>query len=237
MSDFFKTIKFKIHVSFFACIALMIAIGLSGLAGARKIAQNSEESYSSVTVPIVQLSQVQALQLKVRVALRRIQALRSDSSVQQNVPKLESDLQSLEKVWNEYVHRPFSDAREHAIVERVSIDLPAFKKEIDDIVVMLKADNFDAADGAIAAAEKRSDALGAALEDDASVNAQKAQRFASDSMATFDTVLWTSSVCIAVGVLIGFCVSIYLVRAITTPLGDAVGVAHRISDGKLENPV
>lgn len=237
MSDFFKTIKFKIHVSFFACIALMIAIGLSGLAGARKIAQNSEESYSSVTVPIVQLSQVQALQLKVRVALRRIQALRSDSSVQQNVPKLESDLQSLEKVWNEYVHRPFSDAREHAIVERVSIDLPAFKKEIDDIVVMLKADNFDAADGAIAAAEKRSDALGAALEDDASVNAQKAQRFASDSMATFDTVLWTSSVCIAVGVLIGFCVSIYLVRAITTPLGDAVGVAHRISDGKLENRV
>src|SRR6185312_5904368 len=140
MSDFFKTIKFKIHASFFACIVLMIAIGLSGLAGAWKIARNSEESYSSVTVPIVQLSRVLALQLKVRVALRRMQALRSDSGVQENVPKVESNLQALEKVWNEYVHRPFRDAREHAIVERVSSDLPAFKKEIHDIVVMLKAD-------------------------------------------------------------------------------------------------
>ncbi len=237
MSDFLKTIKFKIHLSFVACIALMIAIGLSGLAGARRIARNSEDSYSSVTVPIVQLSQMRSLQLKVRVALRRMQALRSDSGVQENVPKLEADLRALQNGWNSYARVASSDTKERAIVAGISHDLPAFKSAIDSIVVMLKADNFDAADSAIAAAENRSDALGAALEEDAGVNAEKAQRFARDSMSTFETVLWASIACIALGALMAVGVSICLVRAITRPLGDAVGVARRISEGKLDNRI
>ncbi|TAM53412.1 MAG: HAMP domain-containing protein [Paraburkholderia sp.] len=237
MSDFLKTIKFKISVSFFACIALMVAIGLSGLAGAQKIAGNSQASYSSVTMPIVQISEGRSLQLKVRVALRRMQALRTDSGVRESVPKLESDLQKLDRVWADYARVSFSDTKERLIAETVSRELPAFKSSVDDIVVMLKADNFDAADSAIAAVEQRSDALGAALEEDAGVNAEKAKQFMRDSASTYKSVLWTCLACIAAGVLIGFGVSLYLTRAITTPLSQAVGIARRIAEGKLDNRV
>lgn len=237
MSDFFKTIKFKIYASFFSCIALMIAIGLSGLIGAWRISNNSEESYMSVTVPIMQLSQVRTLQLKVRVALRRMQALRSDTGVRDSVPRLQENLQSLDKAWAAYAHGSFSDEKERALLEHISRALPVFKARVDSIVVMLKADNFDAADGAVASAEKASDALGAALEEDANVNAEKAKRFANDSRSTFDSVLRASAACLVIGVLLAGGVSFYLAGAITRPLNKAVDVAGRIADGKLDNRI
>ena len=232
-----KTIKFKIYAAFIACVALMVAIGLSGLLGAWRIAKNNQESYSSATVPIVQLSQVRAEQLRVRVALRRMQALRTDTSVQQSLPGLEKDLAALDSTWKDYARGNFSDPNEQAAVATISRELPAFKTSAEAIVAMLKADNFDAADSAVASAEAQSNALGAALEEDAAVNARKAQAFANDSKSTFDEVLWASIACIAVGVLIGVGVSIYIVRAITSPLGQAVDVAERIADGKLENRI
>lgn len=87
-SAFMGTSKFKLYASFIARIALMIAIGQSGLFGAGRISRNSEEARSSVTAPIVQLSKRQALQLKVRVALGRMQTLRSDTGVRQSLPSL-----------------------------------------------------------------------------------------------------------------------------------------------------
>ena len=236
-SAFMRTIKFKIYASFFACIALMVAIGLSGLLGSWRISSNSEDSYSSVTVPIVQLSKVRALQLKVRVALRRMQALRSDSGVKQSLPQLQADLVALEKEWRLYAQGDLSDEKERAIVETIARELPAFKAKVDSIVVMLRADNFDAADDAVASAEKTSDALGVALEQDANVNAQQAQQFARDSRSTFDRVLWMSMALIVVGVLIGTAVSIYLGRAIAAPLGEAVDIAKHIADGRLDNRI
>ncbi|MGN6234380.1 MAG: methyl-accepting chemotaxis protein [Trinickia sp.] len=238
MSVFFKTIKFKIYASFLACITLMVAIGLSGLVGAWRMAKNNEDSYSRVTVPIVKLSEVRALQLKVRVALRRMQALRTDTGVQQTLPGLQADVQALDRGWAAYTRgRMFRDEKEHAIVDTVSQALPAFKAKVAGIVTVLKTDNFDAADGAIASAEQLSDALGLSLEQDAAVNAAKAQRFASDSRSTFDMVLWTSIAFIAIGVLIGGGVSMFLMRAIAAPLGKAVGIAGQIAEGKLGNRI
>ena len=235
---FFKTIKFKIYASFLACIALMIAIGLSGLTGAWRIAKNNEESYSSVTVPIVRLSEVRARQLKVRVSLRRMQALRTDSGVQKTLPLLQADLLGLERGWAAYTdNRTFHDEKEHAIVDAISRELPVFKAKVDSILTVLKTDNFDAADDAIASAEQLSDTLGLALEQDAAVNAEKAQRFAGDSRSTFDRVLWASIAFIAIGVLIGGGVSIFLMRVITAPLGKAVGIAGHIAEGRLGNRI
>lgn len=232
-----KTIKFKLYASFISCIALMIAIGLSGLFGAWRISQNSEKAYSSVTVPIVQLSKVRALQLKVRVALRRMQALRSDTGVQQSMPGLEANLAALGQEWSLYARGKVTDEQERAIVASIEQELPSFETKVATIVGMLKADNFDAADEAVASAEKISDTLGAALERDAAVNGEKALRFASDSQSTFDRVLWISIAFIAVGVLTGAGVSISLVRAITVPLREAVDVAEQIADGKLEHRI
>lgn len=231
------TIKFRIYAAFIACVALMVAIGLSGLVGAWRIAKNNKESYSSATVPIVQLSKVRAEQLRVRVALRRMQALRTDTSVRESLPRLEKHLTALDSAWKDYARGNFSDANEQAAVAAIAREIPAFKASVEAIAAMLKADNFDAADGAVASAEAQSNALGAALEEDATVNARKAQAFANDSKSTFDEVLWASIACIAVGVLIGAGVSIYIVRAITSPLGQAVDVAERIADGKLENRI
>lgn len=220
------TIKFKLYASFIACIALMIAIGLSGLFGAWRISRNSEEAYSSVTLPIVQLSKMRALQLKVRVALRRMQALRSDTGVQRSLPGLQADLGDLGKQWSLYARGNVADEQERAIVASIAQELPSFEAKVAQIVGMLKADNFDAADDAVASAEKTSDTLGAALERDAAVNGEKALRFANDSKSTFDRVVWISIAFIAVGVLIGAGVSISLVRAITAPLREAVDIAE-----------
>ncbi|WP_442808767.1 methyl-accepting chemotaxis protein [Trinickia soli] len=230
-----RTIKSKIYASFIACIALMIAIGLSGLLGAWRISRNSEDSYSSVTVPIVQLSKVLAHQLKVRVALRRMQALRSDTGVRKSLPGLQTDLGALDKQWGLYARGNVNDEQERAIVAQITRELPSFMAKVDSIIGTLKADNFDAADDAIASAEQTSDALGAALEKDAALNAEKALRFASDSKSTFDRVLWISIAFIVVGVLIGSGVSISLGRAITAPLGAAIDIAEQIADGKLDN--
>lgn len=232
-----RTIKFKLYVSFIACIALMIAIGLSGLFGAWRISRNSEEAYSSVTVPIVQLSKIRALQLKVRVALRRMQALRSDTGVRQSLPSLQADLAALEQQWSLYARGDVSDEQERAIVASIAQELPSFESKVINIVGMLKADNFDAADDAVASAEQTSDTLGAALERDAAINAEKALRFAIDSKSTFDRVLWISIAFIAVGVSIGAGVSVSLVRGITAPLREAVDIAEQIADGKLEHRI
>ncbi|TAL93815.1 MAG: HAMP domain-containing protein [Paraburkholderia sp.] len=237
MKDSLRTIKFKILLSFSVCIALMLAIGLVGLAGLAKIERNVRTSYSTSTLPLVQLSEVRASQLRVRVALRRMQALRTDSGVRVSVPLLESDLNGLEKIWTEYSRSDFADPRERQLAATIAHDLPTFKTRVASIVSMLKTDNFDAADGAIADAENLSDALSHDIEQDVRLNVDKAQRFADDSVLIFRTILGISIACVVIGALVAAAVSVYLTRGITRPLDQAVSIAYQISEGRLENRI
>src|SRR5260370_2145924 len=85
----------------------------------------------------------------------------------------------------------------------------------------LTADDYGAGNAIIRKMASLSVTLHDALEEDATLNLDQAKRFAQDSERTFRTILWIDIVLIGVGVMAATCISVYLSRAMMTPLRKA----------------
>ncbi|KAE8758444.1 HAMP domain-containing protein [Paraburkholderia madseniana] len=237
MSNFIQTIKFKIIIAFGACVILMAAIGLFGAFGLSKLNSNMNEAYSSNTVAISDLSDIRAALLFIRLQGRRIQIDRNPATTAEAVEAIHSDQDRLSKAWDHYYRTEISSDREREIAERINNGLPQFKARTDEIVAAFNAGNYDAATQLIDKIGPVADAVKDAVNQDVRLNIEQARKFAQDSGSMFRTILWIAVALIGFGVMVAAGASLYLLRAISSPLNKAVDVANQIANGKLENRI
>lgn len=237
MNNFVYTIRFKVIVVLGACVALTAVMGVMAIVGLARLNANMNEAYAGSVVPLAQLSEVRAAQLNIRTKLRRIQAYGTPDAVDKSLPTVLAELADINQVWPQYYPAGITSPREREVADRADRTLKEMIAQTGSIITLLKAGKFDAASNLINSTASLSDTLNLALSDDTKVNVLEAKQFADDGESTYKTLLEVTVALLGAGVLIAIGMSIYLVRVITRPLNQAVDIANRIADGKLENRI
>ena len=237
MHSILHSIKLKVIIAFTACLVLIVAIGAFGLFGLSKLNSNMKESYTGSLLPVVDLSEVRAGQLDIRLFVRRAQTLRDPALTKVSVDRIHSDEERVNKSWNDYYPSRISGDKEREIANSINSMLPQFKAGVEEEVAALDAGKYDDVTSLVNRNSQLTDALNKAVDEDLTVNEAQARQFADDSETTFATIRWIAIALIGAGIAGATGAMIYLSRAITKPLGEAVEVANQIASGRLDNRI
>nr|WKF61955.1 Methyl-accepting chemotaxis protein III [Paraburkholderia busanensis] len=237
MQDFFQTIRFKILLAMGGCLVLMAAISIFSVSAISQLKSNVSDSYTGVTVPILDLTKFQAAQLRIRLKLRRIQVFRDAATTQQAVDGIRADVETMTAAWSDYYPARISAADERAVADRINGGLPQLKDLTDQAVGLLSAGNYDGAVKPVNDQAALSDTLLASVGEDIKINNTQAQQFNTDSESTAKSALMIAIALVVAGVAVVAGTSLYLLRAIGGPLNRAIGVANEIAAGNLDNRI
>ncbi|WP_028212978.1 methyl-accepting chemotaxis protein [Paraburkholderia mimosarum] len=235
MHTFTQSIRFKIVLAFGLCLALIVAIGAFGQFGLSRLNSNVNASYEGNLLPILDLTDLQARQFEIRLLVRRAQSLHDAAQTKVNIEKIHAAQARLDKTWSDYYPGRVSSGKEREIAERIKTLLPQFKAGVDEQVAQLESGNYDAVSALVDKYGETTNATSQSLADDIAENRRQAKQSVDDSEATFGTIQWVSIALIGMGMAGAMAAMFYLSRAITGPLGEAVGVANQIAAGQLEN--
>ena len=232
------SIKFKIALAFGLCVLLMISIGMLGLSGLRQLDRKIHASYAQDTAPIVELADARAAQSDMRLQMSRIEILADPSATPAILGQIRASREMLKGALARYARVDLTgNAHAQAIWAKVEGILPKFDSITDQVLASLRTGDLD---GGRTAQETLAPVAGA-LSDDlrqlGQLSSRAAERDANDSRVTYDRLFWMLAALLAAGALLGIGVSVYLGKAITRPLHRAVSFAHRIAEGRLDNPV
>ena len=232
------SIKFKIALAFGLCVLLMIAVGMLGLSGLRQLDRKIHASYSQDTAPIVELADARAAQGDMRLRMSRIEILADPSATPAILAKISASRAMLKRALTRYAQvelpgNPQAQAM-RAKVERI---LPKFDAIADRVLASLRTGDLDGGRTAQETLVPVADALSEDLRQLGQLSSRAAERDANDSRATYDLLFWMLAALLAAGATLGVGISVYLGKAITRPLHRAVSFAHRIAEGRLDNPV
>lgn len=237
MTNFFKSIKFKIVLAFGLCIALLIANGALGVVGLTRLSSDMSELYRGNTTPIAQLGTVRFA--RAGVSLMAVRAQNSEDAAERKklAEMIHAEQEELNAFWNAYYPVGINSAEERVVADKLVPLLKDFNQQITVILAALKTDDSESLNNAIAVMLKEGDEIGVLLRQNAQINLDLARQFAEEGEATASFLIGAALSLAVIGLLIGLTAIVYLVRAITRPLGKALSVANNIAEGKLENKV
>lgn len=235
MKHLMLSIRLRIVAAFGACIALMIAIGMFGLVGLSRVNSNMKESYSGNLVPITSLSELRVAQYHLRLQTARIQIFHEADEKRMAIKEIREDQQRIEKAWNTYYPGGITSDAERDIAQRIVALLPRFNAATEELLTALSTGDDAVVFPAIRKLIPVGNEFNELLEKDAALNLAQAEQFVRDGDATFRLIWWIAIALIVVGAALAAGVSIYLLRAISRPLNQALLVANRIAAGELEN--
>jgi methyl-accepting chemotaxis protein len=231
------TIKFKIVLALGICVTLTVLLGLFGIFGLFSLNSNTNNAYTGGTLPVIQLSDMRAAQLDVRLQLRRIQVFREPVATRNAIEAIRADQDRLDKTWKDYSADGLSGDKTRELGEQVTLALPQFKALTDEAVAAFEAGNFDGRNSAVEKLTPVAITLTHTIEQMASVNSDQAKALVAASGSTFKTILWIAIVLVGAGVVVTASVAAYLLRTISRPLNRARNIANRIAAGELENRI
>ncbi|SAL64993.1 membrane protein [Caballeronia cordobensis] len=234
MNHFLHTIRFRIMLAFGIAVALMLSLGLFSLYGMSKLSDNMQTSYSGNTLPISQLAGVRANVLNTRRVLWMIQATQETHQTS----KVRDAVTAIEKAWSSYYPNGVSSGGERAIAENIETQLTQFRAAVQEELALIEKGDFQASAGF---QQNTLSPLGDRLTDlisrDVQLNVEQAKNFAADSAVRNGQLMWVLGLIVIVGVVIAIGASMYLSKAISTPLGQSVQVANVIAAGDLRSPI
>lgn len=237
MNGFFQTIRFKILLAMAVCFVLMAAISVFSLSAISQLKSNVSDSYSGVTVPILDLANFRAAQLRIRLKLRRIQVFHDPALTKQTVDSIHADIDAMNSAWSDYYPARVSAADEKAVTDKVRDALPQLRQLTDQATDLLSAGNYDGATKVVNDQAALSDTLLALVGDDLKMNVDQARQFNTDSESTANTALMMAIGLVVAGLVVMFGTAVFLLRAIGVPLNRAIGVANEIAAGNLDNRI
>jgi methyl-accepting chemotaxis protein len=231
------SIKFKIALAFGLCVLVMIAIGMLGLSGLRQLDRKIHASYAQDTAPIVELADARAAQGDMRLQMSRIEILADPSATPAILAQIRVSRAMLKRALARYerVALP-GNAQARAIRAKVEGILPKFDSITDQVLTSLGTGDLDGGRTTQETLTPVADALSEDLRQLAQLSSRAAERDANDSRATYDLLFWMLAALLAAGATLGIGISVYLGKEITRPLHRAVSFAHRIAEGRLDNP-
>ncbi|QCP53443.1 HAMP domain-containing protein [Trinickia violacea] len=237
MSHFTQTIRFKIILALGVCGILLLATGLFGISGLSKLNVNLIGTYSGNVLPLANLAEIQAAQLEIRVKLRTMLEAKTADGMAKPLSKVEGYMATIDKKWPDYYPSGVSNDTERAVADKIAHDLVTFKSQVADQMAALKSGDLEKAGNLINAGTEISESLHELISQDIKINVDEAKQFVDDSESTFDRLLWTAIGLVIAGVVVVVGASVYLLRAISKPLGKAVDIANHIASGRLDNDI
>lgn len=221
-------------LAFGIAVALMLSLGLFSLYGMSKLSDNMQTSYSGNTLPISQLAGVRANVLNTRRVLWMIQATQETHETS----KVRDAVTAIEKAWSSYYPNGVSSGGERAIAENIETQLTQFRAAVQEELALIEKGDFQSSAGF---QQNTLSPLGDRLTDlisrDVQLNVEQAKNFAADSAVRNGQLMWVLGLIVIVGVVIAIGASMYLSKAISTPLGQSVQVANVIAAGDLRSPI
>jgi methyl-accepting chemotaxis protein len=237
MNKLTNTIKFKIILALGACIVLMIGIGLMGVRGLATLSSDMSSMYTDSTVPIEDLAATQANALKIRLTLSRLLTIHDPAEAKQASDRIRDLQKKLNSAWTDYYPAKVSADDERKIADQIATQFVDFKSLTDTALAAIDSGNIDAAAPSLNKMRDVGNALSDTVDRDIDINATQVKQMADQGTDTYHALLWVSIGAIVLGLCVAIGASVYLMRAIITPLGSAVDVAQRIAGGQLENPL
>jgi len=235
MKALIQTVKFKIYAAMGACLLLMACISVFGVTAISRLKTTVNDSFSEVTMPIVDLTAVQSAQLDIRLQMRRIQTFHEQAQTEKSLVAIRADLANMDKAWADYYPAHVSDQQERMLADRINDALPQFRMLTGQLVTLLAAGNYDGAAQPINDHASFSDTVLVELAKDVQRNISEGREFSDRSADTASTALITAVVLMLVGLVVVAGASVLVVRAIARPLKQAIGVANDIAAGQLDN--
>jgi methyl-accepting chemotaxis protein len=233
-----KSIKLKIAFGSSACVIVMSAIGVFGLYGLHRLNSNLNDAFSGHVVPVNDLSEVRAAQSDLTLQITRIEMFVDPTVTRGAIESIRADQTRIAQAWNRYYGKGISNnIEERNLAIQIRDLLPRFTQVTNDAIDALNTGNDDVAIPII----KRLIPIGTRFTDllgqDAALHLARAKQFVVDSRSTYQSVLWIAIDLVGLGIALTAGVSVYLTRAISHPLANAVSVANRIADGNLGNRI
>lgn len=240
MVTFASSIRVRIAAILGACVLLLVVIGVFSLSGLSKLNGLVEDSYSGNTVPIIQLSQVRASMMDIRLQFRRMQVFHDDpQKVKESADAVRADLDQISTKWKAYYPASVTSNDERVVADKINASIGDFVSLSSTIATDVAADpqkvTADAAQIDQHAAAGRS--LSELVSQDIAVNDAQAKASVGDSESTYKTIFGIAVGLLVVGVVLAVTGSVFLQGWIMKPLTKAIELANHIAAGRLENHV
>ncbi|CAD6558644.1 Methyl-accepting chemotaxis protein III [Paraburkholderia hiiakae] len=230
MSHFIHTIRFRIMLAFGVCVALMLTLGLFSLYGMSALSGNMSSSYAGNTVPIGQLANVRANMLDTRRVLWMILATQDT----QQIERVRDAQTNGAKLWSLYYPSGVSSGGERELAGRIDAQISRFNTAVnEELVIAGKGDYQQAMVFQKTVVAPLGDRMIELLSEDVKLNTDQAKQFVDDSEATTHQLMWVAGMLAGLGIVVAIGTSIYLSKAIATPLAKSVTLANAISAGDL----
>ncbi|HTP39275.1 MAG TPA: methyl-accepting chemotaxis protein, partial [Steroidobacteraceae bacterium] len=214
--------------------ALMIGLGSYGLHGILKLNDNIHRAYVDNTVPTGQIMLVGLAQEELRRLLWKARALNDKAQG----AALRKEVGVLKKAWQAYYPDGVASPRERALADRADAALEQFWSMVDQQIGMLESGDFQrAATFQQETLTPVARSLSGLIREIANLNIVMAKDYQDSSNARTGQTIWITCALLATGVLAALATGVYLLRAITVPLGRSVDIADRIAGGNLDQPV
>ncbi len=240
MTSLASSIRFRIVAILGACVVLMAAIGIFALTGLSRLNGLVNDGYSGNTVPIIQLNEVRASMLDIRLQFRRVQVFHDDpDKAKQSAQAARADLDKATSAWKQYYPAGVSSPDERAVADKINANIGEFFSLSGEIADAVAADPQKAA--ADSTRIERHAEVGRTVSDlvsqDIAVNDAQAKTSVVDSESTYRTIFTVACVLLALGVSIACFASVVLQRWIMKPLTKGIELAASIASGQLENRI
>ena len=240
MVTFASSIRVRIVAILGTCLFLMVAIGVFALTGLSKLNGLVEDGYNGNTVPIIQLTEMRAAMLDIRLQFRRMQVFHDDpQKVKQSADAVRADLDQLSGKWKAYYPASVTADDERAVADKVNAALGEFVTLSNTVASDVAADPQKVvADAAqIDQHAESGRALSDLISQDISVNDAQAKSSVQESESTFRTIFTVAAALLVLAVAVGTIGAVVLQRWIMKPLAKAIALANHIASGRLENRI
>ena len=217
---------------------LLLLIGGIGLYGVTKGDQALNTVYSQRTVPITLLSEIQYLQLRSQLALSLAQLEATDKQTAVSSKIVEANTAQAKKLWDQYLQIHMSPEEELLAKAYWDNQTQYMQQAIQPALAQLQANELFAANQLMSekvrpmfeAMREKSNALMDEL-----VQGTKREY---ESSSQRNTVIRTVSlVALLAGLAIAVLFGWSLMKGITGPLGQAVGIANAVANGNLNQHI
>jgi methyl-accepting chemotaxis protein len=233
MQGMAQTVRFKITLTLTICIILMIAIGGFGGVGLSRINALVTQMYNGTAMPIIDLNEVRASQLEIRLQYHRM-LLQDDPEVTlQATAAIKKARETMHKAWQDYYPARVADGPERTVADKINKEMPLFDASTDAIVTAAKASMRSSALQRESQDYPATAMLSSNIVNDIDIIRQQGLASVDQSAAAYRNVRLVAAALVAAGLIIAILAGYWLLRAITRPLDRAIRVARQIADGRL----
>ncbi|EHJ92498.1 Methyl-accepting chemotaxis serine transducer [Vreelandella boliviensis LC1] len=221
-----------------ACILMLIGVGTLGLYSLSKTNDALTKTYEGNVLTLGNLLKVNQAVLGNRVKVTAEQRDRNPASAITTQQEVAENDTIIDAAWDDYFPDRVNGDNERKLAGDFIESLASLRAGIDEINAAMIGNDFDAA-RVIATTTLRSEYPKVLTAIQELIDLNSTQAAANNQQSSSDYV-WTRNFVVsvmAVAVIFGILLAIWLIRGIMTPLGKAQELANAMAQGRLDNDI